>query len=114
MNAIKLTTEQKDKLLEMCRVLFPEYRWIQFKPHNKSTLQFCINAEDRDEIHWFEFCMTHLINKLSKKFAETEDEHELCLKDEFYSLLGSNFKIKIRPVDYLYKEFLKLKNVINR
>ena len=91
MQSIKLTQEHKDKLLEMCKALFPE---LQKKAYNKSLKYYSdinqaegfyitglnfigcsypIDSRDDsyhhhlfEQIHWFEFCWI-LLNKLIKK-----------------------------------------------
>jgi hypothetical protein len=99
MKNIELTEAHKSKLLEMCKELFPKYviypaddngfiegeQWIgdQHLGEDRPVNEF--------NIHWFEFCMTHLINKLEIEYASV-------------IVLTEN-----HPVDYLYKEFLKLK-----
>ena len=65
-------------------------------------------------IHWFEFCMTHLCDKISMNLT-----NQMCIGmpqyyDESEKLdwnsqsLVSMLK-ECHPVDYLYEEFLKLK-----
>lgn len=125
MKPIELTEEHKDKLLEMCKVLFPELQ----KEAYDNTVEYYGNKEEADvnyggfyitgdnhiqcsypidssddsfhehlieSIHWFEFCMTHLQKKILKWGAEE---------------LGSEaIDGNIHLVDYLYEEFKKLKN----
>lgn len=116
MKAIKLTKEHKKKLLKMCKTLFPEYKNWDLKLEGEYKNHLIASFEEDNDyipncdlyIHWFEFCMTHLIDKLSIEFAKSEGEDDSCLKEEFLFHL-SKIKNKIHPVDYLYKEFLKLK-----
>lgn len=92
---LELTIEQKDKLLQMCKVLFPEYtenknhEWRLFRGHidfvNFANWEFLIH------IHWFEFCCTRLIPKLG-------------LGDTPINILLQN-----NLVDFLYEEFIRLK-----
>jgi len=130
MKAIELTKGHKDKLLEMCRKLFPKYKWqfasdygsinddtqvdslIQWKTTGKYS-QSMINT-----FHWFEFCMTHLVEKIFNLFNEDdEDFYDRYINNgaSFYGV-GVNEIIfvmlssKEHPVDYLYEEFKKLKN----
>jgi len=109
MKSIELTEYHKSKLLEMCTKLFPKNKLdsLQF-----GTLKFLINYyEKKDpnnskitfggwdkiiEIHWFEFCMTHLCDKI---FIHDESLNEFLL----------TFNVDKHPIDYLYEEFKKLK-----
>ena len=103
MKSIQLTEEHKTKLLEMCKVLFPEYPDLQFgvkEKHNwsKEYLVFGLTGNE-PIIHWFEFCTITLWNELYLKLGNLE------LKS-YYELLLNDL---IHPVDYLYEEFKKLK-----
>ena len=100
MKNIELTEDHKSKLLEMCRILFPEYPDLQFgvkEKHNwsKEYLVFGLTGNE-PIIHWFEFCMTHLCDKV---FIHDESLNEFLL----------TFNVDKHPVDYLYEEFKKLK-----
>lgn len=123
---LKLTQEHKDKLLEMCRKLFPEYKHTRiidgscdFCLENTLLLSTSTNPKHNDWIlvHWFEFCMTALAYKiyplLDSRWKNVEITRELVrvdasLEDDM-SVFISNLFVK-HPVDCLYKEFLKLKN----
>jgi hypothetical protein len=121
MKSIELTKEHKTKLLEMCKALFPEMfvPTIQDNGYiNYSETGKTIDYDDR--IHWFEFCMTHLANKiintywkchLNEKHYKTNLFEELS--DFYLSTINcdKNIKLKqqIHPIDYLYEEFKKLK-----
>jgi len=95
MKALKLTKEHKEKLLEMCNKLFPEYI-ITFNINALEYGTFMVTNNGETIIHWFEFCMTHLQEKILKWGAEE---------------LGSEaIDGNIHLVDYLYKEFKKLEN----
>ena len=59
--------------------------------------------EDRIEIHWFEFCIKELTPELFP-------DEESCNCDNTYLEIALINMIAYHPVDYLYKEFLKLKN----
>jgi hypothetical protein len=94
----ELTKEHREKLLEMCKELFPEYdfkldKWQQpFVSLGLKTKKLY-----ESHIHWFEFCMTYLAKKLLIMYDFT-----------VYQTTG-NFMYK-HPVDYLYQNFKKLKN----
>lgn len=112
MKSIQLTEEDKSKLLEMCKVLFPEYTYgFENDFSDIGIMEYYTNVEDWKFIHWFEFCMTHLANEIIYKEEKTlrtcENEHNFMLKqlmNVFYNEKG------IHPIDYLYKEFKKLKD----
>ena len=128
MKNIELTENQKVKLLEMCRILFPEYPDLQFgvkEKHNwsKEYLVFGLTGNE-PIIHWFEFCMTHLIVKLSKEFTKqglskadyTDNQYPNWFSEKVSYHLNpfrnEEFEediLFIHPIDYLYEEFKKLK-----
>ena len=148
MKNIELTEEHKSKLLEMCKILFPEYINIEFDEdklyfltqkcfdiNKKFGTQFSnedcdfeieeVYLEEYDVyIHWFEFCMTHLIVELSKEFTKqglskadyTNNQYPNWFSEKLSYHLNP-FKNEefeedvkfIHPIDYLYEEFKKLK-----
>ena len=97
MKNIELTENHKSKLLEICKILFPEYVEIDFNKSGLLTLwkEKCPSIQ-WSEIHWFEFCMTHLCDKI---FIHDESLNEFLL----------TFNVDKHPIDYLYEEFKKLK-----
>lgn len=115
MKAITLTEDQKDKLLEMCKTLFSEYTTIPSDKNPKyislfsqSNLGvFVVLSDDekqiQENIHWLEFCMIDLVEKLLYKENEKQSQFYLT------ALSYKRGVINIHPVDYLYKEFKKLK-----
>ena len=131
MNNIELTEEHKTKLLEMCRELFPEYnRFIGFYKTEdelfykekiyKFNMLHLIGEDDNIQIiHWFEFCMTHLIEKLNdlsdvyeeippyvaNVYGGANGKWNLYVKFHFHYPKN---RYKKHPIDYLYSEFLKL------
>lgn len=102
MNAIQLTREQREKLLEMCKKLFPEYSkfWFSVTIGHNFILEASIpNSKilvPALQMHWFEFCMTYLVNKMGKSTAA------------LYRILEEE-ETGTHPIDYLYSEFKKLK-----
>jgi hypothetical protein len=110
MKAIEINEKQKEMLLEMCRALFPEYENPQFSVRNYSIccgwsnnyLIFDIFDEGTPIIHWFEFCMTSLTNKLAISDLENYnlplETYMDCIVNKWH-----------HPVDYLYKQFKELK-----
>lgn len=115
MKAIELSEEHKKKLLEMCKVLFAEYLPVdlELKPQYDGCeyyLIFKYMEKDMFHIHWFEFCMTHLMYKLSYEFSKIPKFSELKpIHLELWELNKGNYFTK-HPIDYLYSEFTKLQN----
>ena len=100
MKNIELTEDHKSKLLEMCKELFPEYIETylgvnDYDPEPDGYIYFTKN-KNITRIHWFEFCMTHLCDKI---FIHDESLNEFLL----------TFNVDKHPIDYLYEEFKKLK-----
>ena len=125
MKSIQLTEKHKSKLLEMCRALFPNYPNLEVR---NSMEDFCMKQDDcfielqesgsnsrKDTIiHWFEFCITEIVNELAWRNIETEiladceyENFRMKLITKIFKdkLVGNNFHI----IDYLYKQFKKLK-----
>ena len=112
MNSIQLTEEHKSKVLEMCKVLFPEYK-VKFIPDNLleyddqifnylSIEEITEKEVDFTVIHWFEFCMTYLCDKIFLPKGESRLDG---IKGMDYYQRNEN----MHPIDYLYSEFKKLK-----
>lgn len=98
MKNIEISEKQKEMLLEMCKELFPKYKTIVFTEDHKQfedgednniLLFFSGKTEIAPSIHWFEFCIIHLLPKFNF-------EPDI--------LLNSELKNK-HIIDYLYKEF---------
>lgn len=133
MKNIELTEDHKSKLLEMCKKLFPEYTEIYLGINDyddnfdgficfQKTIPLISNIIE--SVHWFEFCMTHLIVKLSKEFTKqklskadyTNNQYPNWFSEKLAYHLNpfrnEEFEEDIKfihPVDYLYEEFKKLK-----
>ena len=111
MSPIELTDLHKSKLLEMCKALFPEYTF-EFPGNFSDWNVVRVNKIGQDEIfenihHWFEFCMTKLVDKLYDSINYTDsDEFNINLHVD---LMLDMVNFKINPIDTLYKEFLKTK-----
>lgn len=112
MKPIELTEEHKSKLLEMCKELF-----IESKPKidsNNIVSLWILDSEGLSEgeynfkIHWFEFCMTYLMYKLSYEFSKIPNIKGRSIHIELWELNKGDY-FKKHPVDYLYEEFKKLK-----
>ena len=127
MNPIQLTDEHKSKLLEMCEALFPEQSPFHLGlrgeirkgwGYSRNFLFGKVFSEDGIIIHWFEFCMTYLCEKI---LNPNPDKPARNLADKFKmffwetNLYWSNAHLNVNPldsrhpIDYLYEEFKKLK-----
>jgi hypothetical protein len=120
MKPIQLTKEQQAKFKEMVRKLFPEYDTEeailtkQFVVYKKTETKYFIN-----DIHWFEFCMTYLIEKLNDYLGDTWEEMPPYVANVYGGAEGKwNIYTKFHfhypkdrytnhPIDYLYEEFKK-------
>jgi len=101
MKNIELTEDHKSKLLEMCKKLFPEYTEIYLGINDyddnfdgfiyfQKTIPLISNIIE--SVHWFEFCMTHLCEKI---FVDDESLNDYLL----------TFNVDKHLIDYLYEEF---------
>ena len=122
MKNIELTEEHKIKLLKICKSLFPEYYEIYFGEWDYNGefdgyMYFSTETLSNPnilQIHWFEFCITHLINRLASKNIKTdiladcefEDFRIKCVTEIFKDKISTDY---IHPIDYLYEKFKKLK-----
>jgi len=107
MKSLELTQQQKDKLLEMCKVLFPEI-------YSEDTNIFDIRGGDNDTwyimhyggkewdiiIHWFEL-MWIILNKI----CETREPLETHYLSTQFGMVCFNRSKASHPVDYLYEIF---------
>lgn len=124
MKYINLTEEHRSKLLEMCKVLFPEYKEIYWNSGKGSTgsnehIGFGVQHPtvthwiDYTYIHWFEFCVTRLQIKLYRELAKIS---KIGVDTWNHNLIGTiYFHVEVgdgttrHPVDYLYEKFKLLK-----
>ena len=131
MKNIELTEDHKSKLLEMCKVLFPEYNYYSLhKTDNILTFRsnYFYNHDDDwsyDEqlhIHWFEFCINYLSRKLYVKLDKRKHTHFLFNNTKGIVIYHENsiftnyylyFEKEHHLIDYLYEVFKKIniKNV---
>lgn len=127
MQEIELNQKHKVKLLEMCKALFPEYK-VKFildsllnyddRIFNYLSIEEITEGEvDFTVIHWFEFSLTHLAEKIIATYITTDKGvrvYKRTLNDDlsnFYikALSFSRGFEKVHPVDYLYEKFKKIK-----
>ena len=157
MKNIKSTKEHEVKLLKMCKKLFLEYEYISIEENDdsedifvhlftketidsyiergcgsrKTQIENIYRWEADINIHWFEFCMTHLIVKLSNEFTKqrlcdadyTNIQYPVWFGQEIMTNLNpfynkefeENYEF-VHPIDYLYVKFLKLncKKITNK
>ncbi len=132
MKALELTKEHKCKLLKMCKVLFPELTTLDIY-HKKDTdinldtffIDWAVDkyinkGKDNEEylnkeysIHWFEFCMTHLANKI---YYPDLNNIARGARNKIQSFFFSTFMEAIEggtagydhPIDHLYSDFKKI------
>lgn len=132
MKSIQLTQEQRDNLLEMCIALFPTYHHIKWGTKFDADEVWGYDSEDKPfEIHWFEFCMTHLSTAIFNKLYNfdhmmTADLEQEVSTDWDNNLIGAvSFHasnptrivdvypdgkiVAWHPVEYLYEQFKKIK-----
>jgi len=118
---IELTEDHESKLLEMCKELFPKYNIDEDETYidDNGMINYLIETEkdcyDAVEIHWFEFCMTHLCDKIWEIYPKYSKNH---IYNGLAMTCNRGVKVKtdlilralkFHPVDYLYEEFKKLK-----
>jgi hypothetical protein len=81
MKTVALTQEHKFKIYEMCKVLFPEYEQIDFysvRPLTEHILGYLkTNKSPVNDFcaHWFEFCTTHLLNRIWERAEKYPKDH---------------------------------------
>ena len=126
MNSVEINQEQKDKLLKMCKILFPKYIFINFQEYAIMELgwdydfnNLCFSTKSNKifdielNIHWFEFCMTHLINELAWKNIKTDILADCEFETARIKYLNELFKDRpnkgqYHPIDYLYEKFKEI------
>lgn len=105
MKPIELNRDQKDKIVEMSKILFPGYKYIGFYSLQSHTLQVSKTKDDLILIHWFEFLITKLAYELFLKIGFDIGDYS-----DFIQGLAYNMKYEdVNPIDYLYGQFKQLK-----
>ena len=104
MNNLILSDEQKDKLLQMCNDLFPQYKCIEFD----ITGEYLFDGSELS-IHWFEACVMHLPEKIAEGFNTVypKEKHAFIVDMMMKKMLGYSNLEKVHPVDYLYEMYEK-------
>ncbi len=115
---IELTEKHKEMLLKMCRELFPEYSKIQFQDiyNNETGNLYFDNVNSGIIIHWFEFCMNDLAGKIyNTLFTNKQSENWFGSHYNWVCwALNTKKPNKIHIIDYLYEQFIKIKNNDNK
>ena len=133
MKNIELTEDHKSKLLEMCKELFPKLNlemyydddiadnWKEALENNScgndAQVGYLISNWHKPNakiIHWFEFCITEIVNELAWRNIKTDILADCEYEDFRMKLIIEIFRDKFTTetfhiVDYLYKEFKQLK-----
>ena len=98
MEPIKLSSDHKERLLEMCKTLYPKHE-IYFDPDMEEAgiLNFVDSKNNHNwiQIHWFELCMKHIMVEL--------------LSDSAYYSFFCRENTILHMVDFLYEKFKKEK-----
>lgn len=119
---LTISKKQKERLLELCKFLFPEFKSIDFV----ESCDFCLVGTMRFSkyekpgdywnkwllIHWTELCQFHIplrlfnhhdvLSSINNRplFDETEGLHEMAKEQEWST---------VHIVDYLYERYLTIK-----
>lgn len=112
MKTITLSGEQREQLLEMAKVLFPEYNFgFQNDYEDVGIMEYYPPANGLGGwkfIHWFEFCTGYLFAAILKSkqgyryYRETMEDYGIKVHN---CLIGVN---NVHPIDYAYEEFKRL------
>jgi len=109
MKSLSLSQEQKHKLLEMCKKLFPEYNFelVDFSGGDHRNSVYALRIKESVDnpvldVCWFELCQTYMADKLA--FLKEDSRSGIIKEIEFYRI-NENMHL----VDYLYEEFKKFK-----
>jgi hypothetical protein len=108
MKTLDLTEEQKSKLVEMSKDLFPEYDTIvMFNDDNK--MLFLKGSQANSPISWFELCIIHLPKRIAENFNTVypKEKHALIIDLMMKKMLDYSSVDKTHPVDYLYEMYQK-------
>lgn len=117
MKALKLTDEQKDKLIEMSKHLYKNY---EVEIGEGDRIEFTVVPEKWEEgsednnmsYHWFEFLVLTLVVHLFDH--PTFSERGVMMAGSLVSacIVGEVMKKPIHPVDQLYKVYQEKKSGI--
>ena len=131
MTSIKLTEEHKSKILEMCKILFPEFNeWRYGKVTAQGNLEDFYNKTKNlsweDKKKYEQSCDFLWIEKDFKYEHDDDIERsetwvihwfEFCMTHLYSKIIKGDYATQYQtsgmifykhPIDYLYSEFLKL------
>jgi hypothetical protein len=101
MKSIPFNTEHREKFLSMVSDLFPFYAFLFNDTKKYFTVLNRTKGDIIDNIHWFEFLLTHVARKLNIK---------LPVLIQFYNAHWDERKNqifpKLHPVDFVYNVWL--------
>lgn len=115
MKPLNLTETHKAQLLEMCKVLFPEWdeHCVEIDGNRQTIIMFTnyVGGSEWGQIlmHWFEFCMTYLAEPILGKQIPRDIQNrykKFALNCFLYATKSNDYYI--HPIDYLYTEFQNL------
>ena len=119
MEAIQLTSEQKNKILEMCKVLFSEYHPTWEKGNGDGWAEdfissYKIGDRTQQSIHWFEFCVKNILNQIAFMSTTSDILTDAQYEQKRMEMINDIFQDRVEvslwhPVDYLYSQFKQLK-----
>lgn len=127
MTPISINEIQIEKLIEMCESLFPQFKYNFYNDEDEeggeifgNFLEIQVSENKNTQIHWYEFCMTELAEKI---FNPDPTQIQRNIKEKMCDFFWSqniwwsekfrNDKLEFNdtwanhPVDYLFKEFKK-------
>lgn len=93
MESLRLTSEQRDKLILLVEHYFPELKDIRYGKKWDSDEIWFLEHENQPifrDVHWFEFTMRFLLPRMS------DDKEPLCYYEEYIWATPGH------PVDYAW------------
>lgn len=117
MKVLALSNKHKLLLLEMINTLVKDNAKGSTHIENTGLIYLYVSGDGvhykyvlSDIIHWFEFCTTHLFDKI---FRTTQSKYIEQARTEMFAGIeaivhGGENEDQIHPVDFLYKHFKSL------
>lgn len=97
MKVFILTEKNKDRLFEMSIAFFPDYKMIRME----NPYIYFYSVTEANKIHWFEFTMVYLIDKIAEQLAKQPYNEKSWSKylilQKICNELGTT-----NPIDFLY------------
>lgn len=110
MDSKKVTKEQREKILEMCKYIYKDY-YVSYdanKLYFSERESFVLKIFTFTHIHWFELCSLHLIFDIV--YINPNGITDDCRWEELTDLYCTAvFKDAKHPIDFLYEHYLKNK-----